>query len=462
MVCFTRRFNLAAFVALALFAVPVSAQQVGNRVVNLKIDFAAGTFWLTDVDGTIITKQDRKQGGSLDAVRDIFLDRGNVAKIYVARANPLLYRYAAKKGDPVDTADLKAASQMLNVIKTLVQSLGGGAAAGDGPGRPVSTDPAVAAAFKNHDFATAQDWTRFLRALNVDVEQLFGKADQIPAFFDDAKTDQTTVKAKVCGSDSRCTWDVDALQKRIAGSFKRLKALRNELLTVALNGGVKDAPLYAAVDMVLSQEPDAMKALAAASSFVAAVAKIDTDILLDQGATYSPVKDLPIDVTRTTVTIDGKETKDLVKYTFTFRPYASITYGFGTALVYSFVRDRSYTGVMKDGQLVISEKVSDEFVGRKIAGVFTLSPTRWVDTPWTPSVELGVNPEKGKMGIFLGVGFKVAGLFHVGAGYSAIQIAKLDGQKNDDPINSLDAIKTKPKFQTGGYAAFTISTKIGS
>src|SRR5688572_20412266 len=105
MVSLSRRFQVTALMALTLFTVPMSAQEVGNRVVNLKIDFASGTFWLANVDGTIITKNDRKQGGSLDAGRDVFLDKGNVVKIYVTKANPLVYRYAAKKGDPVDTAD---------------------------------------------------------------------------------------------------------------------------------------------------------------------------------------------------------------------------------------------------------------------------------------------------------------------------------------------------------------------
>ena len=450
---------LTAVTGLLFSPQPAMAQRVGNRVVNLKIDMATGTYWLTNVDGSVIAEQGRTEGGSLVANNDIFLDKGNVAKIYIAKANPLVYRYAAKKGEPVDTADFKAASQMLNIIKTLVASLGGAPGAGLAA-RAISNDDAVREVFARHNFKELKDWEQFLTALDSAVDALSGKAAQMPTLFERSKSDQTAVKKTVCTDDS-CSWGVSDLEQTLTTSFKKLKDLNKDLLDLYREQGVLDGEILAAMQLAMNQEADAIKTLPAVKTFAANVAKIDTDILLDQGASYSPNKDLPIDVTRTQLTLTGTETKDVTKYTFTFRPNSGVTFGFGTMFAYTWVRVPSYTGVVKDGQLVIAEKKSEEFTGQKVAGVFAISRTRWVDTFFSPSFEFGVNPEKNKIGLFLGLGFQASGLFHVGFGYAAIQVPQLDGQSVDDPITSLDAIKTKPKFEQGPYAHFTITAKIG-
>jgi hypothetical protein len=128
---------------------------------------------------------------------------------------------------------------------------------------------------------------------------------------------------------------------------------------------------------------------------------------------------------------------------------------------YSFVRDRSFSAVKEGDGLVIREKVSPgDYVGRKVAGVLSISPTRWAGTPFTPVFEIGASPEN-NVGLFAGIGLSPYGLFHFGGGYTLQQVTRLSGQTVGQTVGSADDIKTEKHFRSGAYLHISIIKKIG-
>jgi len=439
----------------ASVASEASAQRVAKQIVNIKIDVANEELRLEDADGSMVSINGRKQASKLEAANEVLLDKGNVAKIYIYKANPLAYRYGAKKNEDVETADFKVGSQFAAVIQTLVSNLGSAKAL-------ALVEMNSTARVKERTFVVSStgsddDWSTVVGRLQNNLANLALKASQMPTLFEQSRVNQTSVRKAVC-TDETCSWGIADLGNAIVADFKKIKTLRDELVQSKASA---DQPALNAILLALSQEADAVKTISIVKTFAAAAAKIDQDILLDQGASYVADKSVSVDVSRTALTLDGKETKDVNRYTIMFRPYQSVSFAFGPMFAYTFVPDRSYSGVMKDGQLVIAEKASGEYVGRKIAAVLSLLPTRFVDTPFVPRLDLGVTPERDKVALFIGAGFSASGLFTFGAGYSAIQVPTLDGQKPNDAIESLEKIKTKPKFEQGAYVQISVTKKFG-
>jgi len=475
------RVHLAVVAAVAIVVgLPAGAhaQRVGNRVVLLKVDPATKTYWLDNLDGGAINDAGRQQAGVLSSSNDIFLAKSNIVQLYVVKANPLVYAYKSAKGDLVETADYQAVAAFYKIVETLVQSFGAASAAGKAAGSaaaaaaglapadagpaPVSTDADVVAIFANHGIPDLDAENAFFAELQDAIKKLSAKTSQVAALFAQAKSDQSRVRALVCEA-AACTWDLDTVRPAITDRFAVLKAIRADLINQISKPGVRNDPANMVVTQVLSQEADVTKALSTVGTFVEAVAAIDRDVLLDDQAVYDSSHNLPIFITRTELAVDGKPTTNATKYTFTFRPDSPVTYGFGAGLAYSFVRTHDFAPAKKGDQLVIADNAADsDYVGQKVTGILTIAPTRWVDTPFTPIAEIGVSPEKDKVGLFFGVGFSPYSLFYFGVGFTAQQVPELKaGQTVGQVISSADDIQTHTRFHIGAYLHVSIIKKLG-
>lgn len=472
------RAQIVTFAMAMVFggALAAQAQHVGNRVVLLKVDLVTKTYSLENLDGTPVKDAGRQQAGLLVTNNEIFLSKNNIVQLYVVKANPLVYGYKSEKGELVETADYQAVTSFSTVVETLVQSFSAASAAGQAaapapnagatpgqtPPTPVSADSDVVDIFTNHGIPDLDTENSFFADLQKSIQDLEQKTSQLPSLFAQAKTDQTHVRALVCSSEA-CTWDLDTIGPTINSHFAILKAIRTDLIKQTNKPGVRNDPVNAVVTEVLSQESDVTNALSTAQSFVEAVARINQDVLLDDQVAYDPSHNLPVFVTQTELGLDGKPSANALKYTFTFKPDSPVTYGFGAGVAYSFVRSHAFTAVKNGDQLVIADNAAGaSYVGQKITGLLTISPTRWVDTPFTPSAEIGINPEKDKIGLFFGVGFSPYSLFYFGVGFTAQQVPELQkGQVVGQTILSPDDIMTQPKFHTGAYVHVSVVKKLG-
>jgi hypothetical protein len=473
-----RRSVLTGVLAIALTTGSANAQQVGDRLVAVKIDFAKNVFWLENFDGSSLKDGGRQQASTLATGKnnDVFLEKRNQAKLIIVRGNPLVYKYSSLAKDLIETDNYKAASLFAAALETLVQSLGAVAARGAATGvtpdgtsvstSDVSTNPEVVAIFKKQNINNLAEANAFFTELETSITELGKKTADMPSIFDLAKTDQSKAKQRVCNGDDACTWGLDTIDTVITSHFTKLAAIRTDLNALLGIDRIRNDLVNNAVTQVWSQRDEVMSALKAAKTFASAASHIDLDVALPDDAPYDASHNRPIDVTRSELGLDGKEPANGAKIVtnFMFRPYSAVTYGFGGFLAYSFVRDHEFKASKKGDQLVITDaKGTADYVGRQIGAVLTISPTRWVDTPFTPEAEIGVNPTKDQVGLFLGAGFSPFSLFQFGFGFTLQQVSQLtDGQFVGQPATSQDDIHTVTRFKPGGYLHISVTKKVGT
>jgi hypothetical protein len=458
-------------VALTLAVVPAYAQRVGTQLVVLKIDLTIKEHWLENQDGTAIKDGGRQQAGTLAAANEIHLRKGNLTRLVIARSNPLNYSYQSERGELVETANYQAASAFSKILISVVQILGGPAAGAppaesDTARTKTSSHDDVNAILKRYDLNEQDELDRFFNALQDQSEALSVKAKKMPALFNLAKIDQTRARQEVCGTETPCTWGLDELERSLTAAFDTLKSLRDDLIKNAGNADVRSDPINSVVSLVLTKESDAMTTLETVKTFVSAVARIDQDLVLDDQASYDASHAQPIAVSRTPLSLDGKQAaKDKTEYTFTFHPDNPVTYGVGGAYVYSFVRQPVYKAVDHDGRLVIADTAAPaDYVGHTVSSILSIAPTRWVGTPFTPVAEVGANVNKdfNRVGLFFGVGFSPFGLFHFGGGYTLQQVDRLgEGLAIGQTVASAADVKTRPTFRPGAYLHISVLKKLG-
>ncbi len=469
------RIHVAFFLAF-LLPVEAYAQQVGNRLVYLKIDLASNTYWLENRDGTALRDHGKQQAGSLTQLNDLFLDKGNIVKVIVVKGNPLTTQYSSTKSKPTDTADYTAVKSFGTTLSTLVSGLASVESSTNASLNLTKSNlrmsqfiigvPAVALANKppqalqdilnKYDFGDADTQQQFFSDLDDDISTLKKQTSEMPDLFAQAKQSQSVVRAAVCGQDPACPWGLKSVEKDLTTKFATLSSVKADVDKTG------DASLLQ-VD-VLSTQDKTMAQLGVLKTFASNVAKIDQDVLLTDYASYSPTQDVKITLTVTDIGLDGKPSgKDAAKnFDFGFHPNSPVAYGVGGALVYSLVKQHTFTASKSGSGLAIADTAaSNDHVGQQIGGMLTISPTRWVGTPLTPIFETGVSPIKNKFGIFAGVGFSPYGAFQLGFGVAYQQVDELDaGQKIGDSVTSQDDIKTHPVFHAGFYLHITVAKTV--
>jgi hypothetical protein len=461
------RVVVGAAAALFLSAPLAGAQSVGERLVVLKVDFATKAYWLENLDGSHVNSRGHQQGSSLKNPSEVFLAKRNLARLVIVKTNPLAYAYASKADPPTNTTDFTAVSGFAEAIGALIKILGAPAPL-NAAGQPLVTSdteavPPEVTVLRAHGFTDVAALNTFLDTFRRNTAALEAKTKEQEVLFTRSKTNQTEVKRVVCDNEPACTWGLTSIGKAIEDGFAKLYELEQAFLADPLT---RFTPYPGTFSSVLRRADEIRKALRAAKAFAALVARIDEDVVLSNEAAYVASKDQPITVTRTDLLVDGTPSKQEASYRFVFRPDSPVTYGFGGDYVYSFVRPSTFSAVKRGDQLVIAETPGFDYKGTKIGAVLSISPTRWVGTPFTPVAEIGINTKTDKAkentGFLLGVGFSPYGLFHFGGGVAFEQVPRLDGQNVGDVVESNDAIKTKLEFTRGWYLHVSVVKKVGS
>jgi hypothetical protein len=463
------KWTVVLLTITALSRTHVTAQTVGERLVTMKIDFDHQLFWLENADGSVIGFHGHTQGAILREASDVFLPKATVARLIIIRSNPLVYKYASKELELTDTSDFTAASNFAAAVSAIIKLLGApapsaAALAAGTPGRSAA-DVTVDEILRRNGIADVKGVDDFMVTLDEAISTLSVKSEQIPVLFVRAKDEQTEVRRIVCGNASACTWDLESAAKTIEEGFSKVDRIHREL---SFDANTRTHAVTLGLSQVLQHRDAVIKALKAAKDFTAAVSRIDQDLVLPNEAAYLLSKNRPIEVTRTELKLGGEPKSDNVKkYTFTFRPDSPVTYGFGADYVYAFVRGSTFSAKKQGEQLVIAETPLSDYVGSKIGAVMSIAPTRWVNTPFTPFAEVGVNVKgldkiKESAGLLGGVGFSPYGLFTFGFGALFQQVPMLDGQQVGDAVASESDIKTKFRFKRGWYLHLTVTKKLGA
>lgn len=461
------RYVTGAAAVLFFAASLAAAQSVGERLVVLKVDFATKAYWLENLDGSHVSSRGHQQGSSLKDSSEVFLAKRNLARLVIVKGNPLAYEYSSKAETPTNTTDFTAVSGFTEAIAALIKILGvppsqsmGVTATEEVRSR---VDAAILRILNAHGFEDVKALNEYVTELQKATEAVETKAKEMPALFARSKVNQTEVKRTVCNTEPSCSWGLADLARTIEPRFAKLRELERALLA---DPDTRFTTYPGSLHAVLDGSEDVRKALRTTTAFAALVARIDDDVVLSDEAGYIANKNQPIKVTRRELLVDGQPGTQEVSYTFVFKPDSPVTYGFGGDLVYSFVRPSTFSAVKQGDQLAIAETPGPDYVGKKFGAILSISPTRWVGTPFTPIAEIGINTKtdktKDNTGFLVGLGFSPYGLFHFGGGLAFEQVPRLDGQKVGDAVASGDAIKTKLEFARGWYLHVSVVKKVGS
>ena len=181
------RYVMGAGAALLFAASAAGAQSVGERLVVLKIDFAAKAYWLENLDGSHVSSRGYQQGSRLKDESEVFLAKRNLARLVIVKTNPLAYSYASKAEKPVNTTDFTAVSGFLQAIAAFIKVLGGPVAATAGvtlneeARSQAETD--IEAILKAHGFAGVSALQTYIIELQEASETVAAKARQMPDLF---------------------------------------------------------------------------------------------------------------------------------------------------------------------------------------------------------------------------------------------------------------------------------------
>lgn len=128
-------------------------------------------------------------------------------------------------------------------------------------------------------------------------------------------------------------------------------------------------------------------------------------------------------------------------------------------LIYSFVKQRSYSAVTRNGQLVLAETDSDY---NAVSGVFAFNVTRhvWARRAFAPSLQFGIVPSSDKFALLLGLGFTSTTnvSFFLGAVFQRVEVLG-SGLQVGQSLASADEIQRRNEFRTGLYMSLSYEFK---
>jgi len=138
-------------------------------------------------------------------------------------------------------------------------------------------------------------------------------------------------------------------------------------------------------------------------------------------------------------------------YAVAYQPRDSFLVSIAPGVLYSFVRNPKYSASLSGTTLTIAKTQNDY---NELSGIVALNIAfrRWADELFQPILQTGVLPDKDKLAIVLGGGFKAFSKFSftLGAVYQKTQELN-SGLSVGQQISSSDDIKTETRFKSGLY-----------
>ena len=387
-------------------------------------------------DGVTVTPA----GKALNLTPAFQVGKGNKVVITFIHPNPLLFQYTAKKGAVTKTSNQTNLEQFADTaLAPFLSSLKGAIGGGEGArGLPPQT---------------CRDKISPLKILSQDVPTL----DQMAASRSDIATlsldDPTKAKA-VVGK-----WSLPKLAKDLAGAKKDLADIRHRMsASTASPDEIACAPQIIQASAEIPNLEQTLKDLA---QFADLVNQIDRPISIDL-FTVDPgsIQTVEIEFAQTKAWPENLQTARCVgKATFTVEPRSKVVVTtLAPALIYSFVRDSTFTAKASGGQFVVAESRS-EYKALDLSAMLQIEPNSWDLGPLGLGVQLGVSPQK-NLGLFLGLSLRATDLFTLGAGLAFQRVDRLqNGLQVGQVLSSQDLLKTEKRFQTGLYIHLTVSQK---
>lgn len=258
------------------------------------------------------------------------------------------------------------------------------------------------------------------------------------------------------------------LEQNFKGQFDKIGKTQLELLSLSSepkwSEALNNEPFFYAASLAKDHETDVLKALEALKEFRKNVQKLKVELELGE-ISYEPSKLSKVEIEISH--IDAQKAKAIGssrqtgKYTFVFEPYNPVKLSLGGALVYSFVKRNKYKTI-KDGEKfkIAQEEAGGEAIGQNIAAMLNIAPQSWNTPNFGLSFQFGLNPKKDETAFFLGAGMKLQQLVTFGGGFTFQQVPKLStGLQVGALIDSPDALKTTPKYESGFYLHITVNSK---
>ncbi len=366
--------------------------------------------------------------------------KDNKVIVSIINANPLLFEYTLKKGAATKTANQialeKFADTALGPFLAKLGELGG--AVGDKAKNP----PELCL----KEIPNLRD----LAKASIAIANAANKREAIAkkSFLDPAG-------AKLAVDD----WKLEEWSKVSAAAKKSLEEADTRIAQgTASEAEVKCAPMIGAALREISRVDLALKEMEKFQELVSQIGKpimlepFNVNIAEDQPVEVkiAKTKNFPKDLQSERFAGEGK---------FTISPESRariIT--IAPAVVYSFVRDPSFTAKASGTQFVI-EKSENPYKELDLAAMLQVEPNAWDLGSVNLGFHLGVSPQT-NLGLFLGLSLRAADLFTFGAGVAYQRVDSLkEGLSVGQTIATQDLLKTEKSFETGLYLHITVAPK---
>ncbi len=224
-----------------------------------------------------------------------------------------------------------------------------------------------------------------------------------------------------------------------------------------------EAQFVTSFRIVQASSTDAQAIVDAIEAFNTQVQKINVPLTLDT-VPYNARQTQPGTLTIKTVDVNKDAANPKVKtgdFGWSFNPRGPVELHVDAAMVYSFIEARRFGTQAADGQFKVVRTDSGNAVnGTNIGAMLTIVPRTWNDPTFGGGFQIGVTPEKDKIGFYTGAVVRLYDLISIGGGIAYQQMQRLAaGISEGQLLSSADQLKTTTAFKAGPYVTITVKIK---
>ena len=390
-------------------------------------------------------------------------------RIVVKDPNPFLFTYTLEGIVKQNTQDFEQASQFVGQLNNLAGVLKG--MPGTAPSALAAPSGGARAQILGAEASNTLDTILsrngidkdFFKQLGDDIGNLSNHVQTIPDLIASSAGDERAVQ-KV--KDDVHDWKLSILAARIRNELKKVDDVESELLKaigpLSSETAAVDFRLYG-LFIVQDQSGKILASLGKAEDFAKTVDTIDVPMeiaTIPFSATQDAIATITIKVVEANAKVAEKTGRFHDTMKITFSPLSPVHFGFGGALVYSFVKKSEFKAQTVNGQIKIVETKGANYTGQNVAAVLTITPRAWDNPIFGGQFQIGFNPKKDELAFYLGAGFKIFTLARIGVGVTYQEVPKLaSGLQSGQIINSTSDLKLDTEFKAGGYIFISVTTK---
>lgn len=403
-------FLLVLWTSLSAAALVVAESERHPR--TMVIDHAAGC-WFE------LPRAKRDHGClALGKSETVILKPGDEVAIRVANANPFFFKYKLGDNQTIEGTDLATLKEFTKNLGPIVDLISKTLKGSDDKVNALAKDStnfsaaATSFAFRSSLPGLNDDW---LRKVAKRLAAMRSLADLTPAW-----VERTLNPRDVEGVQSDVRLNADAWQdvRDLGDDLSSLQKLLIELnrLTAAGELVKLDAESQALVTKFLllhGQLAEATRTRASLLEFKETVARLtactgDTYehcATLFLGSISQPDSKSDLAIQATDTPTPKEKSRFIGEISLRFRPYNPFKYSVGPSVVYVFAKG-----------------IGQKDVGTRAAVMLSITPRQWDFGTFSPSVQLGVTPDKDQLGLYAGLEFRLGAGLSLGGGGTRQQI----------------------------------------